>query len=1191
MLPRQIRPFQSTPFENPPFARKLRYGKRFPQKTLPRLPLLRRNLVYPYARHSLLWHLERRPGELCVAICAPPRGSQQERPVSASNTLSVRSILGRILFPLISLCLLCANFAAASTVNISAIQTDLPSSPYLGQTVTTSGIVIAVLPDGFYIENSSMDSDVCTAEGIFVYTGSGNVPSSVALQDAVTVTGEVVASNSSSYAGTQIDVATPIASNVSVTATGQTLPTTISASTLTSATQGASGTCSSYTAGTFGDWLPFEGMRVNVPSSSSLYVVGPTGGTLDRSTETATTNGQFWAILYTSSSDTRPMRTTGISDLETVPSTAPSTVQRWSGNPQLLLVDTTALGGTALEASAGTYYTGSSNLVGIIDYHVSAMGYTGLLLDSSTVAALTASKSNSPTPASTPATGVITVATQNLDSLTSSETTRIAKLAKAIVSYENSPDVLNLQGATPAALTALKSAISSAGGPDYADLSTYSSADSSGLVNAIFFNAAKFTSSTTNPPAITLPLTTNTYTTTSSTTATLFDRTPLKLHVGIPRTGTTDFDIEIVNASMLSRDTIDDTSAGAETRLHREKQAEQLAVQVLEPLETNGDAVFVAGGFESFEFSDGYVDTMGILAGSQVASSLVTLHDATENSSTLVNLATTATNANTSETNAATSRYTVTENGSAEQTDQILVTSNLSDLVKIDYARIGADFPVSDTYVAASTTVARASSHDGVVAYLTVPYPTTTTLTASPASPAPYGKAVTFTATVTSNGGVPTGSVTFTNGSSTLCTAVALVAGTSDSTATCTTESASPLSVGTHTITATYSGDAAFYTSSKSISYVVTSDTTTITLASSLNPSYVGTSLTFTATLVGSYQTPTGSVRFSVDGSTAATSTLAASSSDLTSTATYTTATLAVGSHSIVAKYAGDTANDAATSSTLTQVVNAVYTTSSTLTCTPNPAAYQATVACTDTVNSTSGTPSGTVTFYDGSTEIGSSTLSSSGIATISTATLTVGSHSITAVYAANNPWAASTSNAVDEIILSSFSIALTPTTQSIYTGEAASYTLTVTPESGFTLDVSLACSGLPNNASCTFASDTITGGSGSTKLTIQTSAPSKTTSAAILNRGKGAIPLLAGVLLLLLPRKSRKSFARWTSMGALLVMLGMMMSLSACSSSGTLTGGTTAGTYTITVTGTAKDGTVTLTKTATTSLTVKSLF
>jgi hypothetical protein len=49
--------------------------------------------------------------------------------------------------------------------------------------------------------------------------------------------------------------------------------------------------------------------------------------------------------------------------------------------------------------------------------------------------------------------------------------------------------------------------------------------------------------------------------------------------------------------------------------------------------------------------------------------------------------------------------------------------------------------------------------------------------------------------------------------------------------------------------------------------------------------------------------------------------------------------------------------------------------------------------------SSTSGTPTGTVTFLDGATALGVGTLNSSAVATFSTSTLTVGTHSITAAY------------------------------------------------------------------------------------------------------------------------------------------------------------------------------------------------
>ena len=54
----------------------------------------------------------------------------------------------------------------------------------------------------------------------------------------------------------------------------------------------------------------------------------------------------------------------------------------------------------------------------------------------------------------------------------------------------------------------------------------------------------------------------------------------------------------------------------------------------------------------------------------------------------------------------------------------------------------------------------------------------------------------------------------------------------------------------------------------------------------------------------------------------------------------------------------------------------------------PGSAAYGASVTLTATVASTSGTPAGTVTFYSGSTSLGTGTLNGSGVATLNTTSL-----------------------------------------------------------------------------------------------------------------------------------------------------------------------------------------------------------
>ncbi len=101
------------------------------------------------------------------------------------------------------------------------------------------------------------------------------------------------------------------------------------------------------------------------------------------------------------------------------------------------------------------------------------------------------------------------------------------------------------------------------------------------------------------------------------------------------------------------------------------------------------------------------------------------------------------------------------------------------------------------------------------------------------------------------------------------------------------------------------------------------------------------------------------------------------------------------------------------------------------------------------------GTPSGTVTFLDGVTALGTGTLAS-GVAGYSTSALTVGTHSITAVYAGDTHFSGSTSSAVTitvnpVVVPVSTSTALTASTASAISGTSVTFTAIVSPVSGTT--------------------------------------------------------------------------------------------------------------------------------------------
>jgi hypothetical protein len=93
------------------------------------------------------------------------------------------------------------------------------------------------------------------------------------------------------------------------------------------------------------------------------------------------------------------------------------------------------------------------------------------------------------------------------------------------------------------------------------------------------------------------------------------------------------------------------------------------------------------------------------------------------------------------------------------------------------------------------------------------------------------------------------------------------------------------------------------------------------------------------------------------------------------------------------------------------QTVNQANTTTS-ITSSMNPAPFGQSITFTATVAAVApgaGTPTGTVTFYDGSTNIGTGTLNGSGVATLPISSLTVGNHTITATYAGDTNFNGST--------------------------------------------------------------------------------------------------------------------------------------------------------------------------------------
>jgi uncharacterized repeat protein (TIGR03803 family) len=277
----------------------------------------------------------------------------------------------------------------------------------------------------------------------------------------------------------------------------------------------------------------------------------------------------------------------------------------------------------------------------------------------------------------------------------------------------------------------------------------------------------------------------------------------------------------------------------------------------------------------------------------------------------------------------------------------------------------------------------------------------TVTLSSAP-NPSFVDESVTFSAVVSGSGATPTGSVTFNEGKTVLGT-VTLADGKVSLSTTFAEK-------GTASIVASYSGDATYKAAnSKRLKQVVKQYTTGTALASSQNPSTYGQAVTFTATVSSAGPTPTGTVTFKDGSKTLGSASLSGG------VAKITTSSLPVGTLTITADYGGDAASAKSTSAALKQVVDKAFSSTS-IASSVNPSKVGQKVKFTATVTSPTATPTGTVTFMDGRTTLGTGNLAK-GKASFSTSALSAGAHNITAVYEGTSDISGSTSEVLVQTV------------------------------------------------------------------------------------------------------------------------------------------------------------------------------
>ncbi|WP_176441854.1 choice-of-anchor D domain-containing protein [Granulicella rosea] len=644
----------------------------------------------------------------------------------------------------------------------SATTTDtkyfLPDSPYLythyGAPVSVSGIVVGVMSSGdfkgsVYISepSTSWDSLVATAEGMPVFNVASINSACAVVGATITVVGDVVLSNTVVPADiTAAD--TPgtglLPTSCTVTSTGGTMTQSISLNN---------------TLSTFGGALEYTGMT----TTATFYAVAPTSGALTESTETETSTGQFWATISSNTATNNHLfRSAGIAGDEYKPSTAPATVATWAGNPQRILIDTTTFGGTAVNITVGQTITctvgsgikvGATAGIGLIDY---TLGYARLLIFPTSVCTVggTIASTTSATADSTH----FHVGTLDLNRFysTTGATTgsvavtaaayaaRLAKAANAIVSSLGNPDILALQEVQDLqTLTDLASAVNTLGGTSYVPSLIQGNDPNSLNLGFLVKSTTLVTDSVTQVGA------TDTYTTTSGASATLWERPPLVLKAEFVRVGK-NYPVTVIDVHLTPRDNIGDATLGPDVRAHRAAQASALSALV-QSYQTAGQNVIVSGNLNAFEFSDGYVDVTGVIDGSPAAATAVTLYQATSTTAALTDFVTQV---------ASTSRYNYIERGNAESIEHILASATIPDsstasaslasyVSAVTQPHFTADFAAVDAN--SSTTPEGLTPHDGfVVAFEIPPVPTTASVspTAINFGSLDIGASVTQTVTV-----------------------------------------------------------------------------------------------------------------------------------------------------------------------------------------------------------------------------------------------------------------------------------------------------------------------------------------------------------------------------------------------------------------------------------------------------------
>jgi len=460
---------------------------------------------------------------------------------------------------------------------------------------------------------------------------------------------------------------------------------------------------------------------------------------------------------------------------------------------------------------------------------------------------------------------------------------------------------------------------------------------------------------------------------------------------------------------------------------------------------------------------------------------------------------------------------------------------------------ITVTIPASDLTVGTHTFSATAYTGDTIY---TVPtsYQTfgsyVVTVTAAP-------QTITFAPSVTSYTYSPNG--TFSVSATSTSNLAVSFASTTATTCSVSGTTVTMLSGGTCTIQATQAGNSNYQTATPvSVNFTIIPANQTITFAPSI------TSYTYS---------PNGTFSVSATSTSNLAVSFASTTASVCSVSGSTVTILTGGTCTIKATQAGNTNYNAATPVSVNFTIgqaSALVSVGSSL----NPVLLSNPVTFTAKVTATVGSPTGTVNFLDGTTVLGSGTLGS-GVATFTTSSLALGTHTISAAYLGDVNFAPIASSTLSQSVIT---ISLgaggaggsSSTTATAAPGSTATFALSILPSTGssFPSIVTLSLSGLPtgaiatitptswvqtNSTTWTLAANTAL--SGNTLIGIQLPSQSALIHPENKPGHRGLEMLAAFVLLLPFAGKLRKAGKMLHRLALFLMLAAALVGITACGS------------------------------------------